>query len=82
MTTIPLLVGLADTNNIPRTRLILPALVGSQFGIGLFPIGMSTSLYLQKNEFLATMAPPTLWDSGTSWAHVCPACWLLCCLWF
>ena len=65
MTTIPLLVGLADTNNIPRTRLILPALVGSQFGIGLFPIGMSTSLYLQKNEFLATMGSPyTLgfWD--------------------
>lgn len=65
MTTIPLLVGLADTNKIPRTRLILPALVDSQFGIGLFPIGMSTSLYLQKNEFLATMgAPYTLgfWD--------------------
>lgn len=65
MTTVPLLVGLADTNDIPRTRLILPALVGSQFGIGLFPIGMSTSLYLQKNEFLATMNSPYqlgFWD--------------------
>lgn len=65
MTTVPLLVGLADTNDIPRTKLILPALVGSQFGIGLFPIGMSTSLYLQKNEFLATMNSPYqlgFWD--------------------
>lgn len=65
MTTVPLLVGLADTNKIPRTRLILPALVGSQFGIGLFPIGMSTSLYLQKNEFLSTMNSPYelgFWD--------------------
>ena len=65
MTTVPLLVGLADTNNIPRTKLILPALVGSQFGIGLFPIGMSTSLYLQKNEFLESLnSPYTLgfWD--------------------
>lgn len=58
MTTIPLLVGLADTNNIPRTRLILPALVGSQFGIGLFPIGISTSLFLQKNQFLSIMNSP------------------------
>lgn len=55
MTTVPLLVGLADTNKIPRTRLILPALLGSQFGIGLFPVGMSTALYLQKNEFLANL---------------------------
>ena len=65
MTTVPLLVGLADTNKIPRTKLILPALVGSQFGIGLFPIGMSTSLYLQKNEFLSALGSPyTLgfWD--------------------
>ncbi len=55
MTTIPLLIGLADTNKIPRTKLILPALVGSQFGIGLFPIGMSATTFLQKNEILSMM---------------------------
>lgn len=55
MTTVPLLIGLADANKIPRTRLVLPALCGSQFGIGLFPIGLSVGLYMQKNEFLAAL---------------------------
>ena len=55
MATIPLLVGLADTNNVPRTKLILPALIGSQFGIGLFPIGMSATIFMQKNSFLEAL---------------------------
>ena len=55
VTTIPLLIGMADANKIPRTRLILPALVGSQFGIGLFPIGFGVALFMQKNEFLSAM---------------------------
>lgn len=55
MATIPLLVGLADTNDVPRTKLILPALVGSQFGIGLFPIGMSATIFMQKNEYLTAL---------------------------
>ena len=55
MATIPLLVGLADTNHVPRTKLILPALVGSQFGIGLFPIGMSATIFMQKNEYLSAL---------------------------
>lgn len=55
VTTVPLLIGMADANKVPRTRLILPALVGSQFGIGLFPIGFGVSLFMQKNQFLSAM---------------------------
>lgn len=52
---LPLLAELAAVSRVPKSRLILPAALGAQLGIGFFPIGMSTVLFLQKNEFLANL---------------------------
>ena len=53
ITTIPLLLALADAAKVPHTSLILPASIGAQLGIGLFPIGMSASMFMLKNQVLA-----------------------------
>ncbi|MCD8123881.1 MAG: anion permease [Lachnospiraceae bacterium] len=52
---LPLLGKMAETSRVPKARLILPAALGAQLGIGVFPIGMSTVLVLQKNEFLTNL---------------------------
>lgn len=52
---LPLLSELAERGKVSKSRLILPAALGAQLGIGFFPIGMSTVLFLQKNEFLANL---------------------------
>lgn len=65
ITVIPLLLALADGANIPHTTLILPASVGAQLGIGLFPVGLSASMFLLKNQILSncgTTAQYGFWD--------------------
>ncbi len=52
---LPLLAELAERSRMSKARLILPAALGAQLGIGFFPIGMSTVLFLQKNEFLTNL---------------------------
>ena len=52
---LPLLAALANASDIPTSRLIMPAALGAQLGIGTLPVGMSTVLFLQKNEFLTNL---------------------------
>lgn len=52
---LPMLAKLAEHAGISKKRMILPAALGAQLGIGFFPIGMSAVLFLQKNEFLSNL---------------------------
>ncbi len=65
ITVIPLLLALADAANVPHTSLILPASIGAQLGVALFPVGMSASMFMLKNQILAncgTEAQFGYWD--------------------
>lgn len=65
ITVIPLLLALADAAGVPHTSLILPASIGAQLGVALFPVGMSASMFLLKNQIIAncgTDAQFGYWD--------------------
>jgi di/tricarboxylate transporter len=55
ITVIPLLLSFANAAKVPHSTLILPASVGGQFGIGLLPIGLSATAFLQKNQILENL---------------------------
>ena len=65
ITVIPLLLALADASGVPHTSLILPASIGAQLGVGLFPVGLSASMFMLKNQIMAncgTEAQFGFWD--------------------
>lgn len=65
ITVVPLLLALAAAANIHHTALILPASIGATLGIGLFPVGLSASSFMMKNQILencGTDARYGFWD--------------------